>query len=137
MRAAELVERLERVRRTGEGRWIASCPAHGDRSPSLSVREADDGRILVHCFSGCAVEQIMTALGLELVDLFPERRTRAARSRPSFDAGDVLRALVDELDVILIVLGDLKRRRTVASMDFERFDLAIERVRAARDLACG
>ncbi|MEX1223128.1 MAG: hypothetical protein WEA31_01150, partial [Pirellulales bacterium] len=50
----------------------ACCPAHADSSPSLSVHEEDDGRVLMHCHSGCAVEEdIVPALGLQMRDLFP------------------------------------------------------------------
>ena len=47
-----LLDRLEAVRETGSSRWIARCPAHDDSSPSLAVRELDDGRILLHDFGG-------------------------------------------------------------------------------------
>jgi hypothetical protein len=30
-----------------------TCPAHEDQDPSLSIRDADDGQILVHCHAGC------------------------------------------------------------------------------------
>jgi hypothetical protein len=65
-----LVSRLDKV--TGRnGRYTARCPAHDDRGPSLSVSEGDDGRCLVHCFAGCDVHQVVSAVGLELSDLFP------------------------------------------------------------------
>src|SRR5262249_40017408 len=38
------------------------CPAHEDRSPSLSVSETRDGRPLVHCFAGCTPAQVIDAL---------------------------------------------------------------------------
>ena len=47
-----LLERLERVTQTPSG-WMARCPGHEDRHPSLSIREGDDGRILIHCHAGC------------------------------------------------------------------------------------
>lgn len=50
------------------------CPAHEDRSPSLSIREGDDGRVLVHCFAGCSIEAICEALGWQMADLFPDGR---------------------------------------------------------------
>ena len=59
---------LDRVRQTPRGS-MTRCPAHEDRSPSLSIREADD-RILLHCFAGCTPQDIVGALGLELRDLF-------------------------------------------------------------------
>ena len=68
-----LLARLESVRSTGRGRWLARCPAHEDRSPSLSIAEGDDGRTLINCFSGCGAAEIVAAVGLELSDLFPPR----------------------------------------------------------------
>ena len=56
-------------RSNGRGAW--TCPAHADREPSLSVGEGSDGRVLLHCFAGCAPDAIAKAVGLELVQLFP------------------------------------------------------------------
>ena len=68
-----LLARLESVRGTGRGRWIARCPGHADRSPSLSLTEGDDGRILLFCHAGCGAADIVAAVGLDLRDLFPPR----------------------------------------------------------------
>lgn len=59
-----LLSRLDGVKRTGPGRWIARCSAHDDRHASLSVRELDDGRVLVHDFAGCSVEEVLAAVGM-------------------------------------------------------------------------
>jgi 5S rRNA maturation endonuclease (ribonuclease M5) len=73
MTPVELVlERLERVKRSGTG-WTARCPAHEDRNPSLSIAEGEDGRVLVKCHAGCETEAVLSELGLELRDLFPEK----------------------------------------------------------------
>ncbi|MBN1443135.1 MAG: AAA family ATPase [Planctomycetes bacterium] len=53
----------------------AHCPAHNDRRASLSVSRGDDGRGLLHCHRGCALADILAALGLELSDLFPPKET--------------------------------------------------------------
>jgi hypothetical protein len=58
------------VKRTGDLRWIAKCPAHLDKTPSLSVRADDDGRVLIHCFAGCATFDVLMAVGLDFGDLF-------------------------------------------------------------------
>lgn len=75
--ADKLLENLDRVKSTGPGTWLASCPTsahpHGDRSRGLSVREGEDGRVLIHCFGGCPVDDIVGAVGLQLADLFPPR----------------------------------------------------------------
>jgi len=48
-------------RKTGNG-WTAKCPAHDDRDPSLSISEASDGKILMHCHAGCEQGQVIDAL---------------------------------------------------------------------------
>ena len=42
--------------------WMARCPAHHDRTPSLSIREADDGKVLIRCHAGCDQEQVIASL---------------------------------------------------------------------------
>jgi hypothetical protein len=54
----------------GQGRWTARCPAHHDRSPSLSIAEGCDGRSLLFCHRGCELDAIVQALGIEVRDLF-------------------------------------------------------------------
>lgn len=70
MTVDDLLPQLEAVRRISRG-YIGRCPAHADKSPSLSIRE-DNARILIHCFSGCKAEEIVAALGLEMRDLFTD-----------------------------------------------------------------
>ncbi|MBU2719705.1 hypothetical protein HF563_10045, partial [Acidithiobacillus ferridurans] len=67
----EILSRLQRVKKIAPDKWTALCPAHDDRRPSLSIREADDGKILLHCWAGCGAADIVNALGLTLTDLFP------------------------------------------------------------------
>src|SRR5262249_8379258 len=60
------------VRSRGAGKWSARCPAHADKSPSLSITEGQDGRILLHCFAGCTPQEIVSTLGVALRDLFTD-----------------------------------------------------------------
>lgn len=69
-----LLSRLDKVRQTGNRKWQSRCPAHEDKSPSLSITEKDDGRILIHCHAQCGGAAVTEAVGLSLSDLFPERR---------------------------------------------------------------
>lgn len=64
---------LEGVRRSGGG-WMARCPAHEDRSASLSIGAGSDGRVLVHCFAGCDTADVLAAIGLGFADLFPPQQ---------------------------------------------------------------
>jgi hypothetical protein len=59
--SAETIARALKGRKSGSN-WIAHCPAHDDREPSLSIREANDGKILVCCHAGCAQKAVITEL---------------------------------------------------------------------------
>ena len=71
--AEKILLLLQGVRKRGLAQWAARCPAHEDRGPSLSIRELPDSRVLVHCFAGCDVGEILAAMGLQVSDLFPAR----------------------------------------------------------------
>ncbi len=66
---------------TRGSRHTAACPAHDDRRPSLTFRQAAEGRILLHCHAGCAPAAVLAALGAAPADLFPPR----APGRPDRD----------------------------------------------------
>ena len=75
-----LLSGLQNVKPRGPGRWIACCPAHDDRNPSMTIREVEDGRILIHCFAGCGVDSILGALSLTAEALFPDNCACLVRS---------------------------------------------------------
>ncbi|MGB8854352.1 MAG: DUF3987 domain-containing protein [Pirellulales bacterium] len=66
----KVLSRLPGHRTAGDG-FKACCPSHEDRNPSLSIREADDGTVLVKCFGGCPTPQVVSDLGLNMAELFP------------------------------------------------------------------
>ncbi|MDD2349542.1 MAG: hypothetical protein PHS50_14945, partial [Kiritimatiellae bacterium] len=68
-------------RPNGERSWMARCPAHDDRNPSLSVSEGDGGRVLFNCFAGCAAEAVAAALGLKMADLMGDGGTPNSEHR--------------------------------------------------------
>lgn len=79
MTGEELLARLDGVKRKASGGWMARCPAHEDRAPSLSIDLGAAGdRLLLHCFNGCPPEAIAQALGLTMADLFLEPRSQSA-----------------------------------------------------------
>lgn len=66
---------LDGVRRAGSG-WVSKCPCRNDdNNPSLSIGQGADGRVLVTCHRGmsCNVEEICSAVGLEVSDLMPKK----------------------------------------------------------------
>lgn len=104
MSAQILITRLTGVRNTGPDRWVAKCPAHEDRSPSLSITDRE-GRVLLHCFGGCETEAVLGAVGLRFSDIMPER---IGEARPqAIPALQVLEAVAYEITVAALLATEL------------------------------
>jgi hypothetical protein len=135
MSAELLLSRLQKVRARGRDQWTAACPAHPDKTPSLSVRELPDGRVLVKDFGGCELTAILDAVGLQISDLYPEslpgtepdRRT----ARQGFEARAVLASLAFETTVVLVAVGALQRRGWLTDAEEGRLNVAAERIAGA------
>lgn len=108
--------------------WMAHCPgplhAHGDRKPSLSIREGRDGRTLLCCFTGCATEDIVKAAGLRMGDLFVEPSSKPRETMP-LEVRDVLSNLSGRLTKRERVL-----EKTIITTNREQVDAAIARALA-------
>lgn len=133
--ASLLIARLNGVKETGRGKWQAVCPSHDDKHPSLNIKERDDGALLLKCWAGCSAGEIVSAVGLELADLFPKSdnfdQTRAPRRemRP-WSALDVLRALTHEVTIVAVCAGRLNSAGLTPE-DAARLSLATQRLWAA------
>lgn len=83
----EILERLDKVRKTGQDKWVACCPVHGDKNPSMGVLELNDGTVVMHCLScGAKGTEIVKAVGLPASVLFPEPMTQMNKGRPYYPA---------------------------------------------------
>lgn len=136
-----LLARLDKVKANGPGRWLACCPAHDDRSPSLAIRETEDGTILVKCFTGCPTADVLAAVGMEMHELFPKRDNDAFRTskRPGerWVPRDVLAAVAREALVVLLAAEAMKHERPLAPADRDRLAVAAGRLRgAAKEVGC-
>jgi DNA primase len=60
--AEKIAGGLQKPKRAGRNRFVACCPAHDDKTPSLSIEDSRDGKVLVHCFAGCSQDQVIGAL---------------------------------------------------------------------------
>jgi hypothetical protein len=139
MSAESLLSRLEKAKRTGPGTWLCRCPAHQDKSPSMTVRDCDDGRVLLHCFAGCSVETILDAVGLTFDALFPPKALadRLAPIRRPFPAADVLEAVMQDALTVQQVAAEVQRNAEVTPHQRALLQGAVARVSAARDLLNG
>ena len=86
---ADLHGKLDKSKHTGD-KLIARCPAHKDKTPSLSVTIGDNGDcVLLHCFTGCPTDEIVAALGWTMRDLFASDDTwRSHEARAIGDDSD-------------------------------------------------
>jgi hypothetical protein len=77
-----------RAKRVGDLQWMATCPAHDDCTPSLSIGEGDNGQILLTCHAGCSVEAICAAMKIAVADLFDHTLQAARRIVAEYDYRD-------------------------------------------------
>lgn len=135
---AVILDLLDGVRQTGPHSWVAKCPAHEDRTPSLSIREHDDGRWLIHCFSGCGAHDVVAAVGLDLADLFPKPLYHYAKPSPvRITAADALRCLAREAGVVAVACADLADGKAPSAEDANRLALACGRISDALEQTHG
>jgi hypothetical protein len=66
------------------GGVMIRCAAHDDHTPSLSVGEGRDGKLLLHCHAGCSHEAVRQALGLP-----PPKAPVTLRTRQPWEIGRV------------------------------------------------
>lgn len=120
MTAQNLVDRLDFCKPTGKDKWLARCPAHDDRGPSLSITETTRGQVLVHCHAGCSPLDVITAVGLDWDSLFPPNDHYPARR------SGAPKEIVDSL-VVEIAEHDIARGKRLSRADKERFRDALKR----------
>ena len=113
------------------------CPSHVDKTRSLSIRLAEDGRVLVNCFAGCSASDIVSSVGLGLEDLWEQplyHRAKPIRGTRVFPR-DVLIGVKSELMIVALTSFDLKKGKALSDEDQARLGLAYERITDAIELA--
>ena len=130
---------LQKVRRKGNGKWMACCPCHSDRTPSLALKE-DNGQVLIHCF-GCGATgiDVCGALGIDQKELFPipdHNYTHAdgfffnAPRKASMSLDQVLQSIHDESYVVYMIASDMLKNG-IDTQTKERLLLAVSRISSA------
>jgi len=126
--------------------FTARCPAHDDKSPSLSIRDNGD-RILLHCHAGCYPQDVLEAIGLGWGDVCSgdrwdhARHAMRAHSRWELQREATRRKLrlafdpEQERAVLRIVAADLRAGKVLSIEDRARAELAQDRLRSIEELA--
>lgn len=132
-----ILDRLDGLRQTGPEKWIARCPAHDDRSPSLSIRDAGD-RLLIHDHAGCSPADVLAAVGLELADLFDEPINIGPlphRDRIRIDYRATLRAIRFDLIKLALVLSEVAKADRITDEQHDQLAEIIAHLMTASEAA--
>jgi hypothetical protein len=122
---------FDKVKPTGQRKWLACCSAHPDRSPSLAIKQTDDGKLLLYCFSGCPVSDIVAAVGLTLSDLMPENPSYQKGTKPPrFNKYELFDRLVHESIILSLAIRQLLKFQDLSAEDLSRVVLAENTINA-------
>ena len=124
---------LRKVKSTGNNTWMACCPAHDDKSPSMTISDYSDN-ILIHCFSGCTPIDILESIGLDFSDLFPDKNYTEKSTGAVFNAYDVLEALSTETTIVYMTGSKMFDTKKISDADWLRLKVAVQRINAASNL---
>ncbi len=133
-----VLSRLKNVRQRQAGQSSASCPAHADKGPSLSVRETPEGAVLLHCFAGCSVHEITAALGLDMTALFPPKQRTGRepkRLARAIAPSQALELLAREAMLVAVVASDMTKGKPLNTETHQRLLQAVGRINEIHDLA--
>jgi len=128
-----LLNQLHKVKLIGHGQYIAACPSHNDKNPSLAIRHTDDGTILIKCFAGCSAYEVVSATGLSLTDLFPKESTHSKPTRTPFPATAILRCIQTEALIVTTAALNISDGKLLTNEDLKRLVLAASRIGACYD----
>jgi hypothetical protein len=135
MSIENLLSRLDKVKSTGKDRWHCLCPAHDDKSPSMHIKLDGDGKILINCKASCEPLDILSAIGLEFGDLFPndDRKHIKSQKRVIY-ASEALELLRHEAMLVLAGAYSL-RNGTLTTHDLERLEKTMEIINRIYELS--
>ena len=125
-----ILTRLEKVKGRN-GAYTACCPAHTDKSPSLAIRELDDGRILMKCFANCSIQEIMGAIGMDIGDLFPNVNKDLPQVKRKYYASDLLKVIEFEAWVVSVAAHTMSTGKKLSDTDRDRMKVATARIMEA------
>lgn len=127
------LNRLNKVTSKGNGKWLACCPVHNDKRPSLAI-DSEDGKVLIHCFGcGASGPQVAEKLGIDISELFPPRdnvdyENYKRQSRVYFNPIHVIDALYDEILISTIIIDGIIKDPSQAAQVRERLATALIRL---------
>lgn len=132
----KLLNALTKVKRTGRDSWMACCPAHDDKSPSMTITQTAEGIVLLHCFAGCPTDEVLGAIGMTFDDLYPEKAyaDHIPPKRMPFNPRDVLAAVSRESMIVALVADRVARGTPIDDETRKRCMVAMSRLQTAAEI---
>lgn len=133
MSVERILDLLSHPKQTKPGSWATGCPCCRSREGRpLAVTETSDGRILMYAFCGCSTEDVLSAIGLTISDLFD--KPLAMHMRPmkyKIPASQVINALEHEANVLAVIAADMVAGKAIDGETLERLTKAAARINTA------
>jgi hypothetical protein len=133
MHIDNLLSRLEKVKQTNSDQYVACCPAHKDKSPSLSIKVLPDGKILLHCFAECSIDEVLSSIGLALENLFPLRLEVSKPIKRKISSSAALEIIYFDGLVIQTTARMIINKELLVKKDFQRVTTSFMRINSAYD----
>jgi hypothetical protein len=131
MNINDFLSYFEKSFRSGKDEYQCLCPAHQDKTASLSIKNLPDERILIHCFAGCAANDILEAVGLTFDDIVPKRLGDFKPVSKPFNPYAVLKAISNETLLVALAGLEVANGKTLPQEDKDRLMIAVNRLREA------
>ena len=131
MNINDFLSYFEKSYRSGKDGYQCLCPAHNDKTASLSIKNLPDERILIHCFAGCAANDILGAVGLTFDDIVPKRLGDFKPVSKPFNPYAVLKAISNETLLVALAGLEVANGKTLPQEDKDRLMIAVNRLREA------
>ena len=134
-----VLARLDNPKANGRDRWRSICPSCGGSNASaLSVGIGHDDAVLLQCFKGCDVAQVVGAMGLEMADLFPRvegsgRGRSPLKRRAMLSARQAIDLIEFECLLVWTAAANLANGYALTPSDRERLATAGWRIQSVID----
>ena len=131
-----ILSHFNKVRATSKSNsYNCLCPAHDDRSASLSIKICEDGRVLIHCFAGCDIQSILSSVGLTLDDIVPQRIDLLKPIGKAYNPFAILKNMKDEALFVYMCARHIEEGKTLEESDKTKLLDTIDKLKEAYEYA--
>jgi len=132
-----ILSRLDGVKEIRANQWVAICPSHDDKHPSLAVKRGDNNCVLIKCWAGCSAVDVVDSIGFDLKDLFEQsidfRKPSRERLYPNYKK--ILQMLRHEVMLLWLIAEDMAAGKIIPAKDIDSVRRAFKNVERVMEAA--